>query len=215
MVKLDYLMRTVQQLAHTLAALLGGARGRTLAESRTRLDTISATFTGLDLGTLKAFSYADLHAVLAAGGTLAVERAFAAGRVLQADAELAAERDAGPGRAQVMTAFRLLAEVADDVGGFVDEHHERGLLFLHDALRGDLGSPEVARQAFRAWRLTRHLDRAEEALFEWIALDARARSTAESFYRALLALPDRELEARRLPRHEVHEGMRELRLGSR
>ena len=210
MVQRDYLMRTVQQLAHMLAALFGGRRGRQLAETMERLDAISATFTGLDLPTLRSFDYDDLHAILSASGQLAVERAYAAARVLHADTKLAVERGAGFSASQALTTYRLLADVASALGGYVDEHHEESFLELDDALKGDLASAEAAEQAFRAFRSVGRFDRAEDALFAWLALDPDARVSAESFYDELLGLPEAELERGRLPRREVREALREL-----
>lgn len=212
MVQRDYLMRTVQQLAHMLAALFGGRRGRHLAETMERLDAISATFTGLDLATLRSFSYDHLRAVLSASGELAVERAYAAARVLHADTKLAAERGAGFSASQALTAYRLLVDVTNALGGYVDEHHEDALLELDDALKGDLASAEVAEQAFRAFHSVGRFDRAEDALFAWLALDPEARVSAETFYGGLLELPEAELERGRLPRGEVLEALRELGL---
>ena len=212
MIQRDYIMRTVQQIAHTLAALFGGRHGRRLAETMTRLDTLSATFTGLRLDTLRGVPYDDLRAILSVSGSLAVERAYAAARVLQADVALAQERGAGFSRAQAVTALRLLAETTCDLGGFVDDQHGQALAQLHDALRGSLGEDAAAEAAFQAWRCGGRFDRAEDALFEWLAADASARPTAEAFYRELLALPDEALERGGLPRSEVRDGLRELGL---
>jgi hypothetical protein len=76
----DYLMRTLQQLAHTLAALFGGARGRDLAETMSRLDVISGTFTGLSLPVLRGMSYDDLYGLFSVTGAFAVERTSAPAR---------------------------------------------------------------------------------------------------------------------------------------
>ena len=210
MVQRDYLMRTVQQLAHMLAALFGGQRGRHLAETMERLDAISATFTGLDLPTLRSFGYEHLHAILSASGELAVERAYAAARVLHADTKLAAERGAGFSVSQALTTYRLLVDVTNALGGYVDEHHEDALLELDDALKGHLVSAEVAEQAFRAFRSVGRFDRAEDALFTWLERDPDARVSAESFYGDLLGLPEAELDRGRLPRREVLEALHEL-----
>lgn len=210
MVQRDYLMRTVQQLAHMLAALFGGQRGRHLAETMERLDAISATFTGLDLATLRSFGYDHLQAVLSTSGELAVERAYAAARVLHADVTLAAERGAGFSATEALTAYRLLADVASALGGYVDDHHEDVLLELDDALKGTVASAEVAEQAFDAFSSVGRFDRAEDALFTWLELDPEARVSAASFYDGLLALPDAALERGRLPRHEVLEALHEL-----
>ncbi len=215
MIQRDFVIRTIQQLAHTLAALLGGAKGRHLAETMERLDVISATFTGMDLPTLRSFSYRDLRALFSASGELAVERAFAAARVLHVEAELASERGAGFSREQALTALRLLAEATEALGGFTDDDHAEAFTSLHAALRGELPG-EALEQVFGAARTAGRFDLAEDVLFEWIQLDTerRAQGAAESFYLELLGLPDDALERGRLPRDEVLEGMRELGMES-
>jgi hypothetical protein len=242
MIARDFVTRTLQQLSHMLAALFGGASGRQLAETMARLDVISATFTGLDLATLRRLPYDDVRAVLSAGGALAVERAYAAARVLHADAEFAAGRGAGASVPQGVTALRLLAEATVALGGFVDPEHEAAMLALHDAVKEELAGATAA-LVFEAFRIAARFDRAEDVLFAWLAREAEAtgpdateaaagrtgaaaattdadlranvpgaRAVASDFYETLMALPDEALERGRLPRREVLEAMRELGL---
>ena len=182
----DYLMRTLQQLAHMLAALFGGARGRDLAETMARLDVISGTFTGLSLPVLRGMSYDDLRGLFSVTGTFAVERGYAAARVLHADAMIAAERGAGVPTAQALTAFRLLADATVELGGFVDEPHEQAFSELLDFLLGERGHAEVAAVAFRALRDAGRSERAERVLDRWADLDPAARTTIESLRNGLL-----------------------------
>jgi len=173
----DYLMRTLQQLAHMLAALFGGARGRELAETMARLDVISGTFTGLSLPVLRGMSYDDLRGLFSVTGTFAVERGYAAARVLHADAMIAAERGAGVPTAQALTAFRLLADATVELGGFVDEQHEEAFTGLRDLLQAELGDAEVAPVAFDALRVAGRV-----GLFDgWAAHYDRSVCAAEGF----------------------------------
>lgn len=212
MLQRDYLTRMVQQLAQMLAAIVAGARGRGEIESRERLDTVSRTFTGLGLETLERLPYEHLHAAFSTDGTLAVERALAAARVLHARIEVAQARGAAPDATQALTAYRLLTDVVLAVGGFVDEAHERAFTKLHDGLSGAFAQPDVARTVMDAFMVVGRFDRAEDVAFDWWELEERgdgaAMDAARALYADLWARGDDELAAGGLPRPEVAEGMR-------
>lgn len=204
----DLLLRTVEQIARSLARLSGRVRDAEAAtEVRGQLESAYRDHLGIAGGTLRSLSTDQLLDVLSAAGALDGDRTFVVAALLELDAEIP-EPDESRSAALRMRALELYAEAGIVRVGQVDlpERVQR--------VRSALRDYQLPSSAFA--RLMRYLEadgrlaEAEDLLFEWLEDAGATRfvvAEGRAFYERLLARDDAELEAGRLPRGEVREGI--------
>jgi hypothetical protein len=204
----DLLLRTVEQIARSLAWLMGRAHDVEAAgEVRGQLEDAYRDHLGVAGDTIRSLSTGQLLDVLSAAGALDGDRAFVVAALLELDAELP-DADEARRAALRMRALELYAEAGVVRVGHVDlpERVQR----LRSALR-DYQLPSAAyARLMRYLEADGRLAEAEDLLFEWLEDTGATRfvvSEGRAFYERLLARDDAELEAGQLPRGEVREGI--------
>lgn len=129
----DYIMKTIQQFAEMLAALLFGARAKDQYIAFNDLNELSLTFTGLSLGTLTSLSTPQILSLYSVMEELDVNKVYVSARLIYQ----LAEQDSNKERALPLKdkALDLLLEVYERLGGYLNEEHES----LTQNLKHDLG----------------------------------------------------------------------------
>lgn len=204
----DLLLRTVEQIARSLAWLSGRLHDVEAAdEVRGQLEDAYRDHLGVAGDTIRRLSTDQVLDVLSSAGALDGDRAFVVAALLELDAEIP-DPDEARRAALRMRALELYAEAGVVRVGQVDlpERVQR--------LRSALRDYQLSNGAFA--RLMRYLEadgrlaEAEDLLFEWLEDAGATRfvvAEGRAYYERLLARDDAELEAGQLPRAEVREGI--------
>ncbi len=214
MLKQDYILRLVAQLARAVAGLVARVKSESPEAVEQDLDAVLRELSGLGFDLLDGLSLEALLAVLDAGGERDPARCLAIAEL----SALRAELDERAGRGEAALARRVTAATL-----FL----EAFLAFRHEALAAsearlesllatladyELPAPTLLRLLrFRAAQ--GRFAAAEDVLFELLERGlggVELVAEGRAFYTALLARSDDELAAGRLPRAEVREGLAAL-----
>lgn len=204
----DLLQRSIEQIARSLAWLAGRVRDAEAAEEvRGQLEDAYRDHLGVAGDTLRRLSTDQVLDVLSSAGSLDGDRAFVVAALLELDAEVP-DPDESRGAALRMRALELYAEAGAVRVGRVDlpERVQR----LRAALRDYQLSSGAYARLLRYLEADGRLAEAEDLLFEWLEDAGATRvvvAEGRAFYERLLARDDAALEAGRLPRAEVREGI--------
>ncbi len=211
MLRQDYILRMIEQLAQAVGRLMARVRTEDPAVVHQELDEVLKDLTGLNFDLLDSLP---LPAVL---------------QVLEADSEPNPARILAIAECSFVRAH--LADAADTAlrirVAALTLYLEALTLFRHEALAAaekrtedlirDLKSidlpPETVVRLFRYRAATGRFADAEDALFQLLARDLASPeviSEGQAFYRRLLTLEDTQLDAGNLPRDEVIDGLTEL-----
>jgi hypothetical protein len=217
MLKHDYILRLIEQIARVFARLLQRVSGDPQQALGDELDRALQDLSGLSLDLVATLSLDGLLEMLRADGEPDVPRTLAVAELLYLHA-LVRERQGDESGAfgvrvraltlylETLIAFRheRLAAAA----GRADE--------LMEALRQHDLPDATSRRLFRYLEVTGRLAEAEDVLFEMIERGSGGdRLVAEgiAFYERLLECDDAFLDSGNLPRDEIIEGLDELRQG--
>jgi tetratricopeptide (TPR) repeat protein len=204
----DLLQRTVEQIARSLAWLAGRVHDVEAAGVvRGQLEDAYRDHLGVAGDTIRRLSSDQLLGVLSSAGGLDGDRAFVVAALLELDAEIP-DPDEASRAALRMRALELYAEAGVVQVGQVDlpERVQR----LRTALRDYQLSSAAYARLMRYLEADGRLAEAEDLLFEWLEDAGATRfvvAEGRAFYERLLARDDAELEAGKLPRGEVREGI--------
>lgn len=124
----DYILRMVREFATFLARVVrakdDGQEERTIAD----LDQAARTFVGLGLDVLEALPVEQLAMMLSIGGPLDVNRAYAAGRLLEERADMAAHSGNEDLAASLRAkALRILVDAALAFGAYLNDAHREAV----------------------------------------------------------------------------------------
>ncbi len=128
----DYITRTIQQFAETLAALLFGVRSKGQDITFNDLNELSLTFTGLSLDTLAPLSTQQILSLYSVTGELDIDKVYVSARLLYQLAEQESDKE--------KTLFLknkvldLLLEVYEKLGEYLNEDHKSFTQNLKDDL---------------------------------------------------------------------------------
>ncbi len=200
MLKNDYIMRAVEQLAQIVAHVLGLTQTGQTEEAKQELDAFASEYFGVPVDTLASLDDATLEHIIGTGPLAAVRAALCA-RLLWEHAALKQE----PARLQRKSAALFSRAAALELDSLAPHkpvvaallEDSQGLSSrLHMWLHAGLGN----------------YARAEDALYSAMEEAPEAtRPEAMHLYRLLLARDDEELERGDLPRDEVEAGLARLR----
>ncbi len=218
MLKQDYILRMIEQLAQAVGRLMARVRTEDPAVVRQELDEALKDLTGLSFDVLDSLplpavlSILDSHSEPNPARILAIaECSFVRAQLADAtghtDTGLRARVTALTLYLEALTLFRHEA---------VAPAQKRAEGLISDLETVDLPQETVLR-LFRFRAATGRFADAENALFELLERDLaspNAIGEGQAFYRRLLTLDDAELEAGNLPRDEVIDGLAELEAAS-
>ena len=217
MIRRDYLVRMVQELAQALARILFLKKTQDYPTALQEIERVLAKFWSLTGDQIKSFSVEEWIALCRQEAGAMGDKLIALADLLREQALLyAAEGKASEGQPSAATALGLYLEAVatpetvisidllDKIEGLISITH--GLRMPAVVLKRLLGYFE-ARGKF---------DKAEDVLFEWLdSGDPKAPAGGLAFYGRLTAKSDRELDQCGLPRDEVEQGRAEFLKRSR
>lgn len=199
----DLIERTLEQLAEIVRDLTG-VHQRSRAEAF--LQEAYQEHTGTDASLLKRLSSEQLLKILSSAGTVDREKAFLIAALFQAEAQVQAQQG------HAVTAWQLKA---------LDLHLEAALAEL-DLIEVDVQIAHLLNELaaftlpqatewrlFEYARLRGNYADAEDRLFDLLeqGYSEHLAQKGNQFYQTLLNTKDEKLEAGRLPRAEVMEGL--------
>lgn len=217
MIRRDYILRMIEELAQILARTRQQIAARRFDDAQVELDTVFKELTGSDAKDVAKLSETELLAKLALDGpTLVVrEKTMIVIALLQeAGALYIAEGNESDGQACWLKALNLLLTLKLQDADLEFPEFVPKIDLLRDQLR-DTALPLQTLAAL--WRYYENLGaygRAEDSLAS--LLEAEPQNTAlqaeaMAFYERLLRKSDSSLAAGNLPRDEVRAGLAELR----
>jgi Family of unknown function (DUF6483) len=217
MIRRDYIIRMIEELAQVLARTRRQVATRRFGEAHEELDTIFKELTGSNAEDVANLSETELLAKLTLDGpTLVVrEKTLIVTALLQEAGTLhVAEGRESDGHACWLKALNLLLTLK-----FQDSDNEfpefvPKIDFLRDELRDATLPLQTLAALWRYYEGTGAYGRAEDSLAS--LLEAEPQNTAlqaeaKAFYERLLRQSDSALAAGNLPRDEVRAGLAELK----
>ncbi|RLE24506.1 MAG: hypothetical protein DRJ65_09720 [Acidobacteria bacterium] len=218
MLRQDYILRMIQQLAQAVARLTAKARTEEPAAVHAELHDALKDLTGLDFDVLDSLPLAAVLQVLEADNDPNPARILAIAECSFIRARLADAAD----QVDIALRARVMA---------LTLYLETFTLFRHEALAeaekraedllADLGGIDLPRDTilrlFRYRSATGRFADAENSLFDLVdrgLANSAVIGEGQKFYRRLLDLEDAQLAAGELPRDEVIEGQAELEVAS-
>jgi hypothetical protein len=205
----DYIKRMLEQLGEIWAEVVAHLTRGDDAAALERIDEAYRDLVHLDRDLVHKTSEDFLILAVTVGKVGDIDRSIALCDLLRLEAQV--HDRAGDDALREMCllkALNVLLEAALRLShGTSQVHIERIDALLAEARAFDLNVPTLWR-IFTYHEMRGRFDRAEDALYELIDLDADTFVTqAHEFYARLSALPDHDLERGGLSRAEVEEGM--------
>jgi len=217
MVRRDYILRMIEQLAQILAHTRGQIAGRCFDDATAELDRAFLELTGAGAEAVAKMSETELLAKLTldAPTTVVREKTLVVTALLQEAGQLRiAQGREADGQACWLKALNLLLALK-----FQDPDNEfPEFVPKIDFLRDELRDAALPLQTLAAlWRYYEGIGayaRAEDSLSSLLEAEpqnAALQTEARAFYERLLRQSDSALESGNLPRAEVQAGLAELR----
>ncbi|HXT40907.1 MAG TPA: DUF6483 family protein [Candidatus Angelobacter sp.] len=216
MIRRDYILRMIEELAEALARIRSLKQGRRWAEAGDELDTEFKKLIGHGAQEVARLSETDLLARLMQGGPTHLVRdktLMLTTLLTEAGDVAAAEERMEESRECYLKALHLLLDVlarheAFECPGFVPK-----VEMLVAALRSAPLPVRSAAMLMQHYERTGEFAKAEDALFAMLDAEPDNHAIVEfgiTFYQRLLAQSDATLAAANLPRAEVEEGLKQL-----
>jgi hypothetical protein len=213
MIKRDYMMTMIEELAQFLGRLLFLKETKRYDIAAAEIDDFLARFLGSNAAALRALSHEELLATCVVDGSLDVNHAVALACMMKELGDLAAVADDAAGSCGCYTRslMLMLEAYGDGTRALPLEVPERIDLVIERV--GECDIPSILlRPLFRYFEICGFYADAEDLLYELIESGAPgAREEGVAFYERLLARTDAELANGDLPRDEVEEGLRGIR----
>jgi hypothetical protein len=212
MVRRDYILRMVAEMAQVLARVVSLKSRREYEQALHEIDRALRDLREGGAGAPNDVSLEDWIALCRKHEHAASGLRMAVADLLREQGELLATRGdaAGAHRARTL-ALGLFLEGLLNGDTFVTAELLDKVDGLFDAVRESLSQPDVWRRMVHYLEARGRFAAAEDALFAWRDTgDPAARAEAGAFYERLLALDDGALERGNLPRSEIEEARREL-----
>lgn len=213
----DYIMRLIEQLSQAVGAMLGLKKEMKQQEAVALVGETFKRLFGLNPGLIRALSERDLIDLLNRDGEASAEKMLVFAALLKEEAELLAELDKSDEAYRLSVKALNISLIAAADGPSAELFDTAGQV---DSMLRHLSGYEVPKETkLLLWPYFESAGRyadAEDVLFELFEdrtdEDAYKRllSEAEQFYNRLLNVETRLLEAGRLPRDEVLEGIEAL-----
>jgi tetratricopeptide (TPR) repeat protein len=212
MIETDYIMRMIGLLATSLARLFFLKRAKEFPQALVEIDSTEKSLLGVDRNLVRSLSPSQIMNLFGSDLSLALPKRYVLGVLLKEEADILFRRGEGEeSAASALKSLDLLTDTLLKSGNTLDAAHEKHLLDVVGLLRGHDLPAESQEKLFACYEALGRFDKAENALFELLALDARFYETGRLFYQRLLARSDDNLIRGKLPRPEVVEGAREFK----
>ena len=205
-------MRMVSMLANMLARIIFLKNRRDFPLALQEIQSAGKTLLGIDSTLIRGCSPRQLRDLLGTDPSLAVPKTYILGLLLKEESEIRAA--AGEADESVLLALKSLELLID--AWLEDEKvlapdHTSAIDGLLAGLSGYALPEELLEKGMAWYEGTGRFDRAEDVLFDIVALIPGFAAAGMQFYRRLLMKSDEDLRAGNLPRDEVMEGIADLK----
>lgn len=214
MIRQDYILRLIEQLARVLAQIFGLKDAAKYQEASSTVDQAFQQFLGLDSRFIDTIPDADLIALLKVGDVLDVEKCVVAACLLKAKGDmLKAQNRRDESYNAHLKALNVFLEL------FINYNNIDLLSSIveMEALIEKLDTYELPIETMnRLWQYYEKIgkySKAEDVLHEILKAsyyESDVLDSGISFYQRLMAKSDDDLIAGELPQREVEEGFAEL-----
>jgi hypothetical protein len=208
----DYFMRMVSMLANMLARVIFLKNKKDFPLALREIQSAGNTLLGIDGTLIRGCSPRQLRDLLGTDPSLAVPKIYILGLLLKEESEVRAA--AGEGDESVLLALKSLELLVDawleDEKALAPEH-TKAVDALLAGLSGYALPGELLEKVMAWYEGTGRFDRAEDVLFDIVALSPGFAAAGMEFYRRLLMKSDEDLRDGGLPRDEVLEGIADLK----
>lgn len=211
MISRDYLMRIIEQLVVALERILHLQDTGRYEDAETEIRVTCRKLLGFDLSFIEPLADSDIIKLLGGTGRLDTPKCHALGILLARRAELRAiAGDEDASLRLSVKALRLLLEAHLDAGASIMKDHAAVTEALIERLESFDLPQAIKEKLFAYFEMGGRYDKAEDALFDIVAMDSGIRERGIAFYKRLMLKTDAELSAGNLPRTEVEEGLATL-----
>jgi len=212
MIETDYIMRLIGSLTTFLARLFFLKRAKEFPQALVEIDSTEKSLLGVDRNLVRSLSPSQILELFGSDQSLALPKRYVLGVLLKEEADILSRRGEGEeAAASALKSLDLLTDTLLKSGNTLDSGHEKQILEAVDLLKARDLPAESQERLFACYEALGRFDKAENALFDILALDVRFYETGYRFYQRLLARSDDDLIQGKLPRPEVEEGAREFR----
>lgn len=213
MIRRDYFLRMIEQFFEALARIITKRKNGAYDQASLDIEQVCKQFVGLKYDLIKDLTPEALIDLLKLGGELDLSKAIILAELLKEDGELCElQRHVHLAVRRYLSSLCLFIEsfhLRDKSGRDDADHKIQSLIQKLTAYKLPLF---VQLKLIGYYEAAGRFSKAEDVLFE--ALESGEPDILQygiAFYERLLEKPDDVLERGNLPRHEVEEGLRELK----
>jgi hypothetical protein len=217
MIRRDYILRMIEELAQILARTRQQIAARRFGDAREELDTVFKELTGSNAEDVAKLSETELLAKLTLDGPTLVVREktlIVTGLLQEAGSLHVAEDREADGQACWLKALNLLLTLKLQDADLEFPEFVPKIDFLRDELRDATLPLQTLAALWRHHERSGEYARAEDSLASLLETEPQntaLRAEARAFYGRLLRQSDSALAAGNLPRDEVQAGLAELK----
>jgi uncharacterized protein DUF6483 len=208
MIRRDYLLRMIQELTQALARILFLKRAGEYSKALDEIQRILTRFWNLTPDQIQGFSLQQwIEQCRQEEGPMG-EKLIALAHLFNEQAELHARAENEPQRQRSLAlALGLYLEAVTHHGTIISVDLLGKIKRLVKLTAGERLPAEVLKRLLSYYESRGRLDKAEDALFDWLETrDPNAPEGGLAFYQRAAAKSDHELEQSGLPRDEVEQG---------
>lgn len=212
MIERDYLMRMINQLAQVLARVLLHKKAYEHPQARQALDGAYRSLLGVQAGFVRSFSDTQLIDLFGKDAETAGVRLYVLGSLLKEEAEIIRLQEGTDSAGQFLKALSILLSSFHHLGKPVEDRH---ITLIDECVQATTGLDvpvHVLEKLFAFYEYRERYDKAEDILFDLLAVDRDYRRQGMAFYERLLNVADDQLKAGGLPRNEILEGIEHLKM---
>jgi hypothetical protein len=211
MIEQDYVMRLISMLTTMLARILFFKQKKEFPQALLEIQNTGKTLVGIDRSLIIALSAPQLMDLFGSDVTVALPKSYVLGILLKEEADirlLVGEQDESD--QLYLKSLYLLIDTLLKAGEPMEPRHTQLADDLLHILNGCALPEELLKKILHYQEYRGRYDRAEDTLYDILALNPDFVQEGLQFYRRLLVKSDDDLEAGKFPRNEVREGIAEL-----
>jgi len=222
MIRRDYFMRMVQEITQALTRIVFLRKAQDFPQALQEIERVLSKFWNLAPEQIKSLSLEEWIDLCRREEGPMGEKLIALADLLKEQDELCQAEAEAPGsappskmkaesRRSAAIALGLYLEAVSSADTIISVDLLSKIEQLIERTQGFRVPPEVLKRLLGYYEARGMLDKAEDALFDWLDTgDPNAPEGGLAFYERLSQKSDQELERSRLPRAEIEEGRAEL-----
>jgi len=206
MIEQDYIMRMINMMVAMLARLIRHKNKKEFPQALLEIETTGRTLLGIDRDFIRSLSPAQLMELFGSDLSVALPKLYILALLLKEEADVRAlmGEETDPLRVKSLC---LLIDTLLKGGEPVESRHTQIIEELIGTFHNRALPADTLNRLIQYYEHTGRFDRAENVLYDLLEADPDYAGEGVLFYRRLLQRSDAELEAGRLPRNEVADGL--------